>query len=273
MLPDLERPPGRIEGEGGGPAVLPGPALDDETKAKFRELSIEFERAAIVCALAALEAASLGLEPLALALADLAAEYEVDSKICDTIANDPPKPFQEIVHFERRTSAPPGLGSVDPVVAAVAIASQCTFFAGVTAAGALAAAERLAGAVAAGDYDWAVTHQGVLRQAIARMPVDLGLVAAAQRAAGLAVRGTPADVRLSPGQKGAGEWIADPANEAALSESLRQVGYSPGQVTEGVAWMRSDPVYRGQPSTVGDELVQGAERLYQTAERLATQVS
>lgn len=269
ILPDLERPPGRIEGAGGGPAVLPGPALDDKTKAKFRELSLEFEQAAIACSLAALEAASLGLEPLAAALAELSVDFEIDSKICGAIADDPPQPFQEIVRFERRVSSPPGLGDPDPVLAAVAIASQHAFFAGVTAAGVLAAAERLAGAVAAGDHDWAVTHQGVLRQAVARIPVDVALVAAAQRAAGLAVRGTPADVALVPGQKGAGRWISNPANEAALSRHLGQTGFTPGQTAEAIAWMRSDPPYEGQPSTIGDQLVLGADRLYRTAEGLA----
>jgi hypothetical protein len=151
----------------------------------------------------------------------------------------------------------------------VAITSQYAFFSGVTAAGVLAAAERLAGAAGAGDYDWSVTHQGVLRQAIARMPVDVALVAAAQRAAGLAIQGTPADAKLSPGQKGAGQWIANPANEAALSRDLRQAGYTADQIAEGIAWMRSDPPYQGQPSTISAQLVLVAERLHQTAEGLA----
>jgi HAMP domain-containing protein len=270
-LPDLKQPPGQIEGAGGGPALPSGPAGTSSDKAGYRQTSEDLNYLAAFMALDAVGAAAFGAEPMAVGFAAFAAMAAGASHSYANLAdNDPPQPYQEIVHFERQASAPPGLGDPAPVLATVAIASQYVFFASVTAQGALVAVERLADAMAAGDYDWAVTHQGVLHEATARIPIDLALVAAALRAAGFAMRGTPADVKLTPGQRGAGQWVANPANEAALSRYLGQSGYTAGQSAEAIAWMRSDPAYQGQPSAISEQLVVVAERLYQTAERLVT---
>jgi hypothetical protein len=203
-LPDLKQPPGQIEGAGGDPALPAGPSVSKEDKDAYDNVSDELNYMAAGWAGGMVIAGATGVEPAAIMMGLASAGCWWLAQDFNDLSDDPPQAYQHIVSFQRRAIALPGIGHPTPGMAAIGIASQYTFFGGVTVQGALMAAERLAGATAAGDYDWAVTHRGVLLQASGTIPTDLALIAAAHRAAGLAIQGTPLDGELASGPTGGG---------------------------------------------------------------------
>jgi hypothetical protein len=271
-LPELEQPPGYIEGPGGGPAFPVGAGGGQYTadeKALFGDLSTA---AAGVAAGATIVAGGFAMMGPAFAIAAgawtaAAGVWALDAVLLGEMAQDPPQPnYRRVVAFPPRTSAPPGGG--DPVLGPLAVAAQRSALLLVTARGSLDAVERLQGAAAAGDRDWALTHKGVAVQARWALAVDLATLAAALQAAGRAVAGTPHDVALAPGARAGTAWLETPPVRAGAPGWLRQAGLTPAEVDRALAYLRSDPPYQGSATTTSAHLTATGAQVYDRATQL-----
>jgi hypothetical protein len=267
-LPGLAQPPAYKEGLGGGPVFPAGPPLSAADKELFDELS---DISVYMAGLSAVLAAGLGLAGQGIAsfmAAAGAAIWSLDAQLFSDLADDPPQPaFRRIAEFRPRAFAPPGAG--DPVLAPLGVAAQRGLFLTVTGRGYLDAAERLLGAQAAHDLDWALAHAGVLDPARWALAVDLATYAAALAAAGGALAGSPYDVALTPGAGGVKAWIETPQAREAVPRQLRRAGLTAEETDATLAYFRTDPGYDGPAGPVSAELTARGIALHALATRLA----
>jgi hypothetical protein len=205
--------------------------------------------------------------PAAAAWTVAAGIWAVDAQAFSDLAEDPPQPdYRRIATFRPRVSAPPGRG--DPALDPLAVAAQRGVLLLVSARGSLDAVERLQGAAAAGDRDWALVHKGVAVQARWALAVELATLAAALQGAGRALAGTSHDAPLTPGARGGTAWSEEARLREELPAALRRAGLTPEEADRALAHLRSDPPYRGPASSAAAQLTAGGARLYRLATRL-----
>jgi hypothetical protein len=268
-LPGIdEEPPAIKEGNCGGPIQpVAGGSWSKEDKELFDWAS---DSTNLLAAAAATGAAgsTLFVQPeAAVPLGVISGVSWFASGILAELVEDPPQPHKRIVAFRRRRSIPPGMS--DPIFSKLGIASQYGLATAVTARGSLDAIERLAGALDANDYNWAVTHNGVAIQTATQLPVDLATYAAALNAAGPALAGSAYDHQLDTGAGGVKAWIDSPGTRRAMTAHLRHAGLLPAEIDAVIAWWQSDPTYTGPPMRIGERLTSTAVELYDYAVRLA----
>jgi hypothetical protein len=264
----------RGRGPGGGAPAFPvGPVSNGqytaEEKALFDQLSdIAWGISAVATIMAG---GTVFLGPAGVTPGGLltigAGIWALDAVLFSELAEDPPQPdYRRVVAFRPRVSAPPGRS--DPVLAPLAGAAQRSVFLLVTAQGSLDAVERLQGAAAAGDRDWALVHKGVAIQARWALAVDLATFAAALQSAGRALAGTRHDIALKPGARAGTAWLDAPPVRDEAPAWLRQAGLAPAETDRALAHLRSDPPYRGPATTAGAHLSATGAQVYQLATRL-----
>ena len=269
-MPDFEQPPAVIEGPGGGPAFPVGGGMSAQDKEWWDEVSDTCWYVSEGATVAAGGSVLMGPEawPAAGVWGVAAGVWGIAAQLASDISEDPPQPaYQRVVEFRQRVCVPPGLSH--PVLGSLGIAAQRGLFLAVTARGYLDAIERLQGAQAAQDLDWAIVHKGTAVQARWASAVDLATWAAALLAVGKALAGTRYDFSLPPGARAGTAWLADPRIQAELPDLLRRGGLTAAEVEATLAHFRGDPVYRGPASTVSAQLTAAATRLYGVATRLA----
>lgn len=156
----------------------------------------------------------------------------------------------------------------DPVMERVGIATQCAVTVGATGQGYLDALERLGGAKDAEDFDWAVSHYGVVLQCQNAIALDLATLAAGMLAAGAAMEGSQSDVQLKPGARGLGAWIRTVGVQDEITEHLKSSGLRPGEVSKIIELWKTDPAYTGEMSKLSAGLTAAAPTLHALAMRL-----
>ena len=265
--PDLEQPPGVIEGPGGGPAFPTG-GLSAGQKNSADSTADALNYLAAGSAGLAAGGVLLGASaPFGAVVGILSAISWGFAQLFSDIAEDPPQPYTNIVTFQPRLCSPPGI--TDPILSHLGIASQRGVFALVTAGGLLDALERSAGAQQAGDLNWAITHYGVASQCYQTLVVDVATLAAALNAAAQALSGSEFDLPLKPAAGGVRKWINSPGTRASISAQMHEAGLLDSEIESAIAWWTTDPKYSGPGTTVSGLLLSSAIKLYTCAQRLA----
>jgi hypothetical protein len=189
------------------------------------------------------------------------------SFLFNSLAGDPPRPYQQVVRFRKRTSNPPGMD--DPLGERAGIVIQSAVFSLVTAQGLLEAMERRAGALLAGDLDWAIAHNGSRLAAFEQMRWDLAISAAALRALKDRLEGTPSDVEISiAGRDAVRQRLSDPEVIARLVPSCQASGLSDEEIDRSLEQLRALETYQGlpqSPTRLSAFLESQAYRLYNLA--------
>jgi hypothetical protein len=266
-IPDLEQPPGVIEGMGGGPAMPGGGGLSAHDKAAYDDAADNANYYAAGAAGVAVVSGAFSSGGGALVFGLMSAGFWFISQVFSDLAEDPPQPHEHIVTFQRRVCRPPAMN--DPVLAPVGIAIQRAVFGMVTGRGLLQAVERLSSAQQAGDVDWALTHYGVGATSYQALNVDIATLAAALHAAGNTMSKSPADGRLKPAATGVRQWIESAGTEAKMTTALRDAGYLDAEIKSVIAWWKTDPKHAGAEQTCSELLLGGATKLYASAQKLA----
>jgi hypothetical protein len=261
-------PPQYKEGAGGGAAFPVDIGMSADEKAFWGDVALFSGGMAAVSTVLAGVATGAGAAPVAAVWTVAAGVWALDAVLATALADDPPQPaYQRIVEFRPRVCTPPGLG--DPALAPLGIAAQRGLFLTVTGRGYLDAVERLQGAQAAQDLNWALVHRGVADQARWGLAVDLATCAAALHAAGGALAGSPHDAALTPGVGGGKAWIETPQAREAATRQLRRAGLTAAETDATLAYFRTDPVYDGPAGPVSAELTARGTALHALATRLA----
>lgn len=237
-IPDLEQPPGFIEGVAGGPAMPGGGGLSSADKEAYDEASDNANYYAAGTAGVAVVAGAFSSGGGTVLFGLMSAGFWFISQVFSDLAEDPPQPHEHIVTFQRRVSRLPETD--DPVFARVGIAIQRAVFGTVTGRGLLQAVERLSSAQQAGDVDWALTHYGVGAQSYQALNVDIASLAAALFAAGKGMSASPLDTRLKPAATGVRTWIESPGMEARMTTALREAGFLDAEIKAVIAWWKTD---------------------------------
>jgi hypothetical protein len=186
--------------------------------------------------------------------------------ILASIAGEPPRPFEQIVTFQPRTSRPPETS--DPALTRLGIAAQYGVSTLVTGQGYLDALERLSGAQAAGDLNWSITHWGVVQQCRQTLAVDLATTAAALFAAAQSLKTSTFDLSLTGNVGDVRDWIESPGVERTMARHLDEAGLLPMEIQAIFRWWKTNPVYEGSAATISAELEQASRKVYGNAERL-----
>lgn len=172
---------------------------------------------------------------------------KVAGGVLDLITGDPPKPYEEVVRFEKRISNPPG--AQHPAGRRIAVYTQSTVFTTVTARGLLAAMERTAGAIQAGDLDWAIAHHGTFMAAREQLARDLATVAVAGHSVAMAVAGSPLDIQIDASEAaGVKDWLAEPAVVSQLESAGKAAGLTEREIAQAIASYRTEGP-RGLPES------------------------
>jgi hypothetical protein len=216
-----DEPPPYIEGPTGGPAMPYGGGTWTKEGAASYQQTMGTMTGLLGAAAGVAIIGGWLLGGVALALLALVTGLEADSM--SDIANDPPKPYEQPVIFQRRVSNPPG--RQDPIAGKLGLASQYGVTAMVTMQGLLDALERGEGARRDGNIDWAVAHAGVARIATKTMDTNVAYQAWAMTSAAAALKGTAHDVMIAAGDIGPlQKALADPK----IVQQWRQAGLDAG---------------------------------------------
>ena len=266
-VPDPAGDPDLYEGEGGGPAGPEGEGISASDKAATNEMYTSVSLAGAYMGLAG--AVLTPINPMGGTIFWVSEAIAFGAIVLDLLANDPPQPYERIVHFRRRAIQFPeteDAQNTGVLQERMKIGAQRWMFAGITGLGYLRAAERRDGAILAKDVDWAITHDAVMRTTRAAFRYDMATAAVATMRCADELRSSTFDVPIEPDHLAALKTrLADGSDRNGFGTFLKANGISDDvrDAARQLQWSSVDRVAVGEPPS--DQLRKLADSVYQVS--------